>query len=163
MCEGETILWLGQPDFDSQYRSEKRQTKTVGIGFAVIFAVMALSAWATQDHIAWKFSLMFLVVSAAGMVVFTVSNSRFKGYGWQYAVTSKRVLFYNPHGEGNSVLRDLALEQIKKVHLRATSIGDARIIFEAEFLTNNNQLTFYHVLNAAEVQGLVVSLLPGAK
>ena len=113
--------------------------------------------------VSWYFALMFLFVACATILVTVASNSRFKGYDWYYAVTDKRVLFYDPHGDGDDVMRSVPLRDIKKVHLRLTGTNDAELVFEAKFLARHNQLTFYHVTDAAEVQKSVVSLLPGAR
>lgn len=163
LTEGETILWLGQPSLDGQFKSEQNQNRVVVIWLVSIFLVMTLSAWIRSDKAGWYLSLMFLGSVMLCVIVFTVSTHRSKGYGWRYAVTNKRVVFYDPDGDGDDKMRCISLEDIKKVHLRLTGLNDAKLVFEAKFLARHNQLTFHHVTEAAEVQELVASLLPSVR
>ena len=160
--DGETILWQGQPD-KAAYRKgpERRLTLVVFWFFIFLGSVLLLEGeWLDPDSAAWQFPTLGLVtlVIAASTIYCVVAKD--EGQGRHYAVTDRYVLFHDSSGE-DDVTTCLALEHIDLVWLRSKHGYDGSVIFAAK--PPFKRVTFRYLADADEVQGLVVSLLLGAR
>lgn len=90
------------------------------------------------------------------------ANKNFMGFEWHYAVTNKRVLFQHPAEDG-PYTEKLAIGQLTKVYLQPVANPFCWLVFERKLFLGISERIDFYISDAAEVQELVVSLLPGIK
>lgn|GEM_PF-3241360 len=151
--DGETILWIGEPDKDLHDKEARKIHRFFGFGLLALLAVAALLG--TYEGLGLVGISLVLGPLGVGLCFATASVPR-----WHYAVTNKRVLFYNPTDEGE-VTTQLAFHQISTVWLRSKDKSGCSVVFDAK--PPFKKIRFDYVADVAEVQELVVSLLTGVR
>ena len=167
LADGETLLWMGQPDMLSYRQAHRKEPVKIIAWLLFALAIidfMALRIYASGGlTITWIALASFLNAGAIFFAGYMIKADRtFTGSDWHYAVTNKRVLFHHPAEDGLCTEK-LALDQITKVYLQPETTAICALVFERKlFLFLSERIDFY-ISDVIGVQKLVVSLLTGVR
>ena len=89
---------------------------------------------------------------------FAYSEKTFKGHGWHYVVTNKRILFLHP-ADGELTVEQIAITRLTKVYPKLISSPVCTLVFERKLFWGLSERIDFHVSDVAEVQELVVSVM----